>query len=59
MIFCKVARQDLYCGENLITLQSPVSPMLYHALQNSRLDFSDAPVSRGLALTGETYNFGE
>jgi hypothetical protein len=34
--------------------------VFYHDVHlNSRLDFSDAPVSRDLALTGETYNFGE
>jgi hypothetical protein len=28
-------------------------------MADSRLDFSDAPVSRGLALTGRNYNSGE
>ena len=46
----------------MLTATLPIQflPVLYHGVHlNSRLDFSDAPVSRGLALTGETYNFGE
>jgi hypothetical protein len=40
--------------------QNHFLPMFYHGVHmNSRLDFSDAPVSRGLALTGENYNFRE
>jgi hypothetical protein len=49
------------CAVNITAIpKTDFLPMPYQAVHlNSRLDFSDAPVSKGLALTSLNYNFGE
>gem|GEM_PF-5536373 len=49
------------CVVNITSIPKTVFlHMFYRAVhQNSQLDFSDAPLSRNLALTSRKYNFGE